>query len=218
MHRFKKVENWHFSKGVSPWLWSKTGIVVLVQFFSKVVRNRVICDLLDRKLANLDQKHFDFKNQKISIFPQGLVYGFWSKIGKCFSVQFFSKIVQNKVFFGPCKQKSSHLRLQNMNLKKSKILHFPKVHNFWSKIGNFVPVQFFSKIVRSKVFFDLLDRKLANLDQKNIDFKKQKTGIFPQGLVYGFWSKIGNFVPVQFFSKILQNKVFCEPIDRNIAI
>ena len=50
-----------------------------------------------------------------------------------------------------------------MNLKKSKILHFPKglVHNFWSKIGNFVPVQFLSKIVRNKVFCDLLDRKLA---------------------------------------------------------
>ena len=89
---------------------------------------------------------------------------------------------------------------------------------FLPKIEHFVPVQFFSKIVGNKVFFDLLDRKLANLDQKNIDFKKQKTGIFPQGLVYGFWSKIGNFLPVYFLNNLIQNKVFCELVDRNLAI
>ena len=53
-----------------------------------------------------------------------------------------------------------------MDLKKSKILHFPKglVHGFLSKIENFVPVHFFSKIVRNKVFCHLLDRKRASLD------------------------------------------------------
>ena len=89
---------------------------------------------------------------------------------------------------------------------------------FLSEIENFVPVQFFSKIVKNKVFCDLLDRKLANLDQKNIDFKKQKIGIFPKGLVYGFWSKIGNYVPAQYFSKLIQNKVFFQLVDRNLAI
>ena len=97
-----------------------------------------------------------------------------------------------------------------MDLKKSKILPFPKWVSPWflSKVENFVPVQFFSKIVRNKVFCDLLDRKLANLDQKNIDFKKQNIGIFPKGLVSGFWSKIGKFVPVQFFSKQSKTKCF----------
>ena len=98
-HGFKKVANFAFSKGVSPWFLSKIENFVPVQFFSKMVRNRVICDLLDRRLANLDQKNFDFKNQKIGIFPYGLVYCFCSKIGQFFSVQFFSKILQNKVFF-----------------------------------------------------------------------------------------------------------------------
>ena len=133
---------------------------------------------------------------------------------------FFSEIVRSKVVCDVLARKVSILNQKNVDLKKLKIWHFSKGVSPWflSKIENFVPVYFFSKIVQNKVFCDLLDRKLANLAQKNIDFKNQKIGIFPKGLVYGFWSKIGNYVPVQVLSKPVQNKVFCELVDRNLAI
>ena len=54
---------------------------------------------------------------------------------------------------------------------------------------------------RPKEFSDLVDRKQAMLDYINIDLKKSKIFIFPKGLVHGFRSKIGSFVPVCFSTK-----------------
>ena len=40
------------------------------------------------------------------------------------------------------------------------------------------------KIGQENVSYDILDRKNAFLDYKNIQLKKSKIGIFPKGLVY----------------------------------
>ena len=69
------------------------------------------------------------------------------------------------------------------------------------KMEIFVLFFFFSKIGQKKVFSDLVDRTQAMLDYINIDLKKSKIFIFPKGLVHGFWSKMGSFVPACFSTK-----------------
>ena len=46
----------------------------------KITRQKTIIDLLYRKQAILDNKKIGFKNPKIGIFPNGLVYGFGQKL------------------------------------------------------------------------------------------------------------------------------------------
>jgi len=57
---------------------------------------------------------------------------------------------------------------KNIDLKKSKVLHFFKVVSSWFlvKKWKFCPFFFFSKIGKKKVFSDLVDGKLATLDYK----------------------------------------------------
>ena len=62
------------------------------------------------------------------------------------------------------------------------------------------------------MFLDLVDRKLAISDYKNIDLKTRKYLIFPFFLVEN--KKFGLFF---FFSKIGE-KVFCVLLDRKLAI
>ena len=45
------------------------------------------------------------------------------------------------------------------------------------------------KIPRDKEFGDVLVRKEAFLDNRNIDFRKRKNGIFPKGIVHDFGKK-----------------------------
>ena len=55
------------------------------------------------------------------------------------------------------------------NLKSGKIYFFAW---FWSKICSFFILLFFRSNTPEKVFHDVLGRKLAILDNKNIEFKK----------------------------------------------
>ena len=44
-----KTKNWHFSKGVSPWIWSKNGIFLLLFISGKIGKKKVFSDILERK-------------------------------------------------------------------------------------------------------------------------------------------------------------------------
>ena len=50
------------------------------------------------------------------------------------------------------------------------------------------------KIHRKKVFADVLVRKQAFLHNKNMDFKKRETGIFPKWIVHQFGQKVEVFL------------------------
>ena len=54
------------------------------------------------------------------------------------------------------------------------------------------------KIHRKKVFPDVLVRKQAFLDNKNMDFKKRETGIFPKGIVHELGQKVEVFSSFEF--------------------
>ena len=68
-----------------------------------------------------------------------------------------------------------------------------------AKIMKFFYLLFLGKISNKKVFGNVLDRRLAFLDYKNMDLKKsRKIGIFPKGLVHGFGQNYQISLPLLF--------------------
>ena len=67
----KKPKNWHFSKGVNPWFWSKNGqsSIFLKQFRPG---KWVFYDILEEKTPFYAIKTKSSKTRKIDIFPMGL--------------------------------------------------------------------------------------------------------------------------------------------------
>ena len=49
--KFKKWKNWHFSKGVNPWFWSKNGHFSNFFFLGNIGQENVFYDILERKNA-----------------------------------------------------------------------------------------------------------------------------------------------------------------------
>ena len=60
----KKPKNWHFSKGVNPWFWSKKGHFFNFFFLSNLGQQNVFYDILERKNAFLDYKNKKFKKSE----------------------------------------------------------------------------------------------------------------------------------------------------------
>ena len=65
--RFKKSKNWHFSKGVNPWFWSKNGHFSNFVFLANIGQENVFYDILEGKNVSKGKTH-DF-GPKIAIFP-----------------------------------------------------------------------------------------------------------------------------------------------------
>ena len=51
--KFKKSENWHFSKGVNPWSFSTNCLCLELFFSANLDQQNVLCDILERKHAFL---------------------------------------------------------------------------------------------------------------------------------------------------------------------
>ena len=86
--KFKKSKNWHFSKGVNPWFFSKNGHFSNFFFLGNRGQENVFYDILERKDAFLDYTKKNFKKAKNSHFSKGVNPWFWSKNGH-FSNFFF---------------------------------------------------------------------------------------------------------------------------------
>ena len=78
--KLKKLKNWHFSKGVNPWFWSKNGHFSNFFFLGNIGQENVFYDILERKNAFLSYKKKNFKKSKIDIFARGLTHGFGPKM------------------------------------------------------------------------------------------------------------------------------------------
>ena len=59
--KFKKSENWHFSKGVHPWFWSKNGHFSNFLFLGNIGQENVFYDILEPKNTFLGNKNKNFK-------------------------------------------------------------------------------------------------------------------------------------------------------------
>ena len=62
----------------------------------------------------------------------------------------------------------------------------------------FFQLFFLGNIGKENVVYDILERKNAFLRYKNKKFKKQKIGIFPNGLTHGFGRKMPIFPTFSF--------------------
>ena len=137
--KFKKSKNWHFSKGVNPWFWSKHGHFSKMFFLGNIRQENVFCDILQQKIAFLGYKTRSSKGRKIDTFSKGLTHGFGPKV-TIFSTNFFlGNKGQENVFYDILKRKSAFLVYKKENFKKSRNWHFFKGVNpwFWSKSGHF---------------------------------------------------------------------------------
>ena len=86
--KFKRSNNWQFSKGVNPWFWSKNGHFSNFFFLGNIDKENILNDILERKNAFLGYKNKRFKKSKNWQFSKGVNPWFWSKIGD-FSNFFF---------------------------------------------------------------------------------------------------------------------------------
>ena len=69
--KLKKLKNWHFSKGVKPWFWSKNGHFSNF-FLGNIHQEHVFYNILERKNAFLGYKKKTFKQLKNWHFSKGV--------------------------------------------------------------------------------------------------------------------------------------------------
>ena len=87
--KFKNSENWHFSKGVNAWFWSKNDHFYNFFFFGNRDQENVFYNIVEQKNAFLGYKNKKFKKSKNCIFPKGLTHGFGPKNGHFSNCFFF---------------------------------------------------------------------------------------------------------------------------------
>ena len=76
--KFKKSKNWHFSRGVNPWFWSKMPIFETF-FYGSIGQENVFYDILERKNAFLGKNIKKCKKAKNWHFSKGVNPWFGSK-------------------------------------------------------------------------------------------------------------------------------------------
>ena len=80
--KFKKSKNWHFSKRVNPWLWSKSGHFCQLFFLDNIGQENVFHDNLEQKNTFLGFNDKKFKKQKKGNFFKRVILWFWSENGQ----------------------------------------------------------------------------------------------------------------------------------------
>ena len=181
--KFKKSNNWHFSKGVSPWFWFENDHFFNFLFLGNIGREHVFYDILEWKSAFLGLKNKKFKKSKNWHFSKGVSQWFWSKNDHFSHLLFVNNIGKENVFYDILEPKNAILGYKNKKFNKSKNWHFSKGVNpwFWSKNGHFSNLIFLGNIGKENVFYDIVERKNAFLGYKNKEFKKSKIDILPKG-------------------------------------
>ena len=86
--KFRKSINWHFSKWLNPWFWSKNAHFSNFLFLGNIGQENVYYDILERKNVFLGYKNKKFRKSKNWHFAKGVNPRFWSKNGH-FSKFFF---------------------------------------------------------------------------------------------------------------------------------
>ena len=81
----KKSKNWHFSKGVNKWFWSKNGHFSNFFFLRNIGHKNVFNDILERKNAFVACKKKKFLKSKNWHFCKGVNPWFWAKNGHFFN-------------------------------------------------------------------------------------------------------------------------------------
>ena len=115
--KFKNSKNWHFTKGVNPWFWSKNGHFSNIFFLHIIDQENVFYDILERKNAFLGYKNKKFKKSKNWHFSKGVNPWFWSKNGHFSNLFFLGNIGQKNVFYDILQRKTAFLGYKNKKFK-----------------------------------------------------------------------------------------------------
>ena len=87
--KFKMSKNWHFSKGVNPWFWSKDGHFFNFFFLGNKGLEIVFYDIGETKNSFVGFKNNKLKNvEKLTFLQKGLTNGFGPKMA-IFATFFF---------------------------------------------------------------------------------------------------------------------------------
>ena len=89
--KFKQSKNWHFTKGVNLWYWSKKLAFFQFFFLGDVGQENVFYDILERKNAFRGYKNKKFKKSKNWFSSKWVNSCYWSKNSR-FS-DFFSEAI-----------------------------------------------------------------------------------------------------------------------------
>ena len=93
--KFKKSKNWHISKGVNPWFWSKNGHFSNFFFLGNIGQQNDFYDILKRKNAFLGYKNKSLKKSKYLHFSKEVNPWFGPKM-EIFSGSFFRQYMSGK--------------------------------------------------------------------------------------------------------------------------
>ena len=153
--KFKKSKNWHFPKGVNPWLWSKNGHFSNLFFLGNISQENVFYDILERNNAFLGYKNKKFKKSNHWLFSKEVNPWFWSKNGQFSNCFFLGNIGLENVFYHILERKNAFLGYKYKNFKKLKNWHFSMVLvQKWP----FFQLFFLGDIGQENVFYDILER------------------------------------------------------------
>ena len=96
--KLKNSKNWHLSKGVNPWYWSKNGQFSNF-FFTQYMPKKCLLWYSKTKKRFLGYKNKEFKKSKNCHFSKGVNPWFWSKKGHFTNLFFLRNIHYESVFY-----------------------------------------------------------------------------------------------------------------------
>ena len=127
----------------------------------------------------------------------------------------FVKNWPNQSVLWPCGEQTSHLRLKKTSFKKVENLAFLQ---FFVLIRSFFHLVFWKDNLKWSIFWPCRSKSSHLILKKNIDSESRKCGIFPKRVSPWFFVKNWKFCLFFFFGKIVQNELFCQLVNRNLAI
>ena len=137
--KFKNSKNWHFSKRLNPWFWSKNCHFSKFYFLENICQENVFYDIVERKNVVLDYKNKKFKKSKNWHFFKGVNLWFWTENGHFYNFHFLRNTGQENVFYDILERKNAFLAYKKKQLKKSKNSQFSRrvTHGFGPKMAIF---------------------------------------------------------------------------------
>ena len=165
-NKFKKSKNWHFSKVVNPWFWSKNGHFSNFRFLGNIGEENVFYDILEQKKAFLSYRNKKFKKSKTWHFSKGINPCFGSNNGHFSKFLFLGNIGQQNVFYDIPERKNAFLSYKKKSSKSRKIDIFPKglTHGFGPKMAIF-PIFFYRQYRSGKclLWYSRTRKRLSKL-------------------------------------------------------
>ena len=128
--KFKKLKNWHFSKGVTHGFNPKWPFFQLF-FLGNIGQQNVFYDILEQKNGFLGYINKKFKQSKNWHISKGVNPSFWSKNGHYSKNCSLGNIPQENIFYDILERENAFLGYKNKKIKKSKNWYFSK----WVKGG-----------------------------------------------------------------------------------